>query len=145
MENNNNETLSIGIDLGGTNTGIGLVDCNGKIIKKEIFPTYSSSPEEWRDKSWKTIEKFIKTIPSDKIKGIGIGAPCANAITGTIEAATDLPWSSPIPVVKLFKEKTDLPVYITNDANAAAMGEKAYGSAKGLKNFIVLTLGTGVG
>ncbi len=79
-----------------------------------------------------------------QIEGIGIGAPCANAVTGCIEAATDLPWPSPIPLANMIEMRLGLNVVISNDANAAAIGEMTYGAAAGLDNFIVLTLGTGV-
>ncbi|MDE6077415.1 MAG: ROK family protein, partial [Muribaculaceae bacterium] len=81
----------------------------------------------------------------EQIIGMGIGAPCANAITAAIEAATDLPWPSPIPIGTMMQARLRMPVTVTNDANAAAIGEMMYGAAAGLKNFIVLTLGTGVG
>ena len=141
-----NDILSIGVDLGGTNTSIGIVDNQGNIISKKTISSLTESPTQWRDGVIEVIENLITEHGAGRrISGIGIGAPCANAITGTIEAATDLPWPSPIPLVKLFKEKTELPVIVTNDANAAAIGEMIYGVAKGYNNFIVLTLGTGVG
>ena len=136
---------SLGIDLGGTNTVVGIVDDKGFVLRKREFSTATPSPQDWRDKVLEIIEELTAISGDIKIKGIGIGAPCANALTGSIEAATDLPWPSPIPLKELLKEKTELPVYVTNDANAAAIGEMVYGVAKGFDNFIVLTLGTGVG
>lgn len=140
------QQYTIGIDLGGTNTEYALVDKSGNILRQGKFPTVTPTIEEWAD----TLAKHIKNITSEgegniNIDGIGIGAPCANTETGTIEGATDLPWQSPIPLRELIEERTGLPVTVGNDANAAAIGEMAYGSARGLRNFIVLTLGTGVG
>ena len=132
--------------MGGTNTHIALVDPAGKIIDRRHLPT----------NGWPTAADFVAeaaTLISDitnsnrhcKVAGIGIGAPCANADTGTIEGATNLPWPSPIPLAQMMRQATGLPVAIENDANAAAMGEMAYGAARGCRNFIMLTLGTGVG
>lgn len=138
--------FTIGVDLGGTTTSFAIVDSSGKIIAKELISTRTSSVDEWADNLSCGIEKLIVSSGiGGNIKGIGIGAPCANAVTGCIEAATDLPWKSPIPLAQMMEKRLGLPTTITNDANAAAIGEMAYGSALGLKNFIVLTLGTGVG
>lgn len=140
------EILSIGIDLGGTNTSVGLVNRDGTVIEQITFNTATPDPNQWVDRIIDNINSMLsKHKAEDKIAGIGIGAPCANILTGSIEAATDLPWPSPIPLVEMVRSKTRYPVKITNDANAAAIGEMIYGEAKHLKNFIVLTLGTGVG
>lgn len=140
------DILSIGIDLGGTNTSIGLVNRNGTVIEQISFKTATPDPNQWVDRIIDYINSLLsKHKAENKIAGIGIGAPCANILTGSIEAATDLPWPSPIPLVEMVTSKTRYPVKITNDANAAAIGEMIYGGAKHLKNFIVLTLGTGVG
>lgn len=140
------EILSIGIDLGGTNTSVGLVNRNGTVNEQITFNTATPDPNQWVDRIIDNINSMLsKHKAENKIAGIGIGAPCANILTGSIEAATDLPWPSPIPLVEMVRSKTRYPVKITNDANAAAIGEMIYGEAKHLKNFIVLTLGTGVG
>ena len=140
------DILSIGIDLGGTNTSIGLVNRNGTVIEQISFNTATPDPNQWVDRCIDYINSMLsKHKAENKIAGIGIGAPCANILTGSIEAATDLPWPSPIPLVEMVTSKTRYPVKITNDANAATIGEMIYGEAKHLKNFIVLTLGTGVG
>lgn len=146
MEANASHHLySIGVDLGGTNTVYALVDTHGNILKCDGFPTATTTVEEWADKLSGGILEMTESIKKDNISGIGIGAPCANAVTGCIEAATDLPWRSPIPLAVMIESRTGMKTVITNDANAAAIGEMAYGAAKGLTNFIVITLGTGVG
>jgi len=146
----NNESLyppfTIGVDLGGTNTAFAIVDSVGHIVAKDSILTRTPSVEKWAD----NLAAGISVLISDNdlhgdIEGIGIGAPCANAITGCIEAATNLPWPSPIPLVNMIESRLGLRTVISNDANAAAIGEMTYGAAAGLKNFIVLTLGTSVG
>lgn len=138
--------FTIGVDLGGTTTSFAIVDSKGNIIAKDLISTRTPSVEVWADNLSSGIKNIIESSGiGENIKGVGIGAPCANAVTGYIEAATDLPWKSPIPLARMIEERLGLPTIITNDANAAAIGEMAYGSAVGLKNFIVLTLGTGVG
>ena len=137
---------TIGVDLGGTNTSVGLVDEDGKILSKRKFLTKETTPETWGNMVALIVKDFAKQLNKDeKLIGIGIGAPCANYATGCIEGATDLRWDCHVNLVNLIGERTDLPVYVCNDANAAALGEMIYGAAKGMKNFIVLTLGTGVG
>jgi len=137
---------TVGIDLGGTNTACAIVDRSGKIVDSDSFPTASASIEQWADRLAGSVVKMAEACGiSDQIIGIGVGAPCANATTGCIEAATDLPWPSPIPLAGLLESRFALPVTVTNDANAAAIGERTYGAAKDVDNFIVLTLGTGVG
>ncbi len=137
----------VGVDIGGTNTVYGLVNRRGEIVAHKSFPTASAPTAESYSKLLGTeIMTMIKDCDAEgAVVGIGIGAPCANYITGEIEAATDLPWPSPIPLAKMMKEATGLPVKISNDANAAAIGEMSYGAARGLRDFIVITLGTGVG
>lgn len=138
--------FTIGVDLGGTNTVFAIVDSVGHILIRDSFPTATATIEEWADTLALKVTSMIKDAQlEDQIIGIGIGAPCANAITGSIEAATDLPWPSPIPLGTMVQARLKLPTTVTNDANAAAIGEMMYGSAAGMKNFIVLTLGTGVG
>lgn len=147
MQNNyDNPVYTIGVDLGGTTTSFAIVDSLGNIIEKGLIPTRTDYVEQWADNLCAGIKNIIECSGiGDNIKGIGIGAPCANASTGYIEAATDLPWKSPIPLASMIESRLGYRTVITNDANAAAIGEMTYGSAIGLKNFIVLTLGTGVG
>ncbi|MCF6241688.1 MAG: ROK family protein, partial [Bacteroidales bacterium] len=135
----------IGIDIGGTNTVFGVVDISGNFIAENSIPT----------KKYQTIEEFIealsKAINSSLtqiggnyvLKGIGIGAPNGNYHNGTIEYAPNLNWKGIVPIADLLNKQFHVPVVLTNDANAAAMGEMIYGAAKGLKDFIVITLGTG--
>lgn len=135
-----------GVDIGGTNTIIGLVDSEGKIIAEERLstPDYAFADDFViaLDEKLKSMVSALKEI---NIAGIGIGAPNANFNKGTIELAPNLRWKGIIPLVKLTERRTGLKTRITNDANAAALGEMLFGGAKGMKHFIVLTLGTGLG
>jgi glucokinase len=137
----------LGIDMGGTNTVFGIVDARGTIlhsgsVKTGIYPDIN----DYIDALGKGIEVLLKEIGgSDKIKGIGVGAPNGNYFNGCIEFAANLPWKGRIPLAQLISEKLNIPVTLTNDANAAAIGEMTYGSARGMKDFIMVTLGTGVG
>lgn len=137
----------LGIDIGGTNTVFGIVDARGVVIASASIKTQKHSDinayiEELYTEATKLIEVNDAT---DKVHGIGIGAPNANYFTGIIEDGVNLPWPTPIPLAQLVSEKFGIPVAITNDANAAAIGEMTYGAARGLKDFIMITLGTGVG
>ena len=139
----------IGVDLGGTNTVFGIVDTYGKIVAEDSIKT----------QKYKTAEEFVEAgvaclLPliaqgggTEKIEGMGIGAPNANYYTGAIEIAPNIAWAhdSVVPLGEMFSQKLGIPVHLTNDANAAALGEMTYGAARGMKNFIVITLGTGVG
>lgn len=139
---------AISIDIGGTNTWFGLVDDKGKILAKASIPTAGhGSLERYLESLFKSIRRLTESsgVSPEEIAGIGIGAPCANFETGEIEGATDLPFPSPIPLRALFEKEFGLPTRISNDAKAAAMGEMIFGTARGMKNFILLTLGTGVG
>ncbi len=138
--------FTVGVDLGGTNTVFAIVDKTGYIIDKDSFPTKTPSVDVWADQLAEGISRMIDrhSLQGD-IVGIGIGAPSANATTGSIEGATNLPWPPPVPLANLMEARLGLPVKVNNDANAAAIGEKAYGVAAGMNDFIVLTLGTGVG
>lgn len=139
--------FKIGIDIGGTNTKFGIVDRNGTILNQDrMLTNENESVEEFIEELHQKLEPMIKeTGGIKKIAGIGIGAPNGNYYTGNIEYAANLKWRGIIPFAKMVSEKTGLPVRLTNDANAAAMGEMMYGCAKGMKHFIVITLGTGVG
>lgn len=137
----------IGIDMGGTNTAFGIVDARGNVIASSSIKTRKHSKiEDYIDELYTEISRLIDANDAqDKIQGIGVGAPNANYFTGIIEDGVNLPWPTPIPLAKLITEKFGIPTIITNDANAAAIGEMTYGAARGLKDFIMITLGTGVG
>jgi len=139
--------LTIGIDIGGTNTKYGIVDRAGQVIYQGSIKT--TQYEEFRDYfKGLTIalrEAISKITIEHKILGIGVGAANGNYYKGTIERATNLPWKGIIPLADMLREEFQVPAIITNDANAAAVGEMVYGSAKGMRDFIVITLGTGLG
>ncbi|MDE6277104.1 MAG: ROK family protein [Muribaculaceae bacterium] len=137
----------LGIDIGGTNTVFGLVDTRGMVIASASIKTAKhSNITDYIDELYTEAMRLIEANDAvDKIHGIGIGAPNANYFTGTIEDGVNLPWPTPIPLAELVSAKFGIPVAITNDANAAAIGEMTYGAARGLKDFIMITLGTGVG
>ncbi|MFN2458180.1 MAG: ROK family protein [Chitinophagaceae bacterium] len=139
--------FAIGIDLGGTNTKYGLVNHRGQILDKgELLTDDYPTIESFIDALYTTINPLINSVASRGIvKGIGIGAPNGNYYNGTIEYAPNLHWKGVIPVTKLVTTKFRLPSSLTNDANAAAVGEMMYGAARGMRNFIMITLGTGVG
>ncbi|MBQ9585252.1 MAG: ROK family protein [Muribaculaceae bacterium] len=137
----------IGIDMGGTNTAFGIVDARGTVIASSSIKTGKHSKiEDYIDELHTEISRIIVANDAEgKINGIGIGAPNANYFTGVIEDGVNLPWPTPIPLADLISKKFGIPCLITNDANAAAIGEMTYGAARGLKDFIMITLGTGVG
>ncbi|MBR5085697.1 MAG: ROK family protein [Muribaculaceae bacterium] len=137
----------IGIDMGGTNTAFGIVDARGTVIASSSIKTGKHSKiEDYIDELYTEISRIIVANDAEgKINGIGIGAPNANYFTGVIEDGVNLPWPTPIPLADLISKKFGIPCLITNDANAAAIGEMTYGAARGLKDFIMITLGTGVG
>ncbi|MCU0456140.1 MAG: ROK family protein [Bacteroidales bacterium] len=139
--------LAVGIDIGGTNSVFGFVDRKGKIlasgsIRTASFPRFENFVSVLYKEIIKTGNKSCKGL---KIRGFGIGAPMGNINKGTIEHSAGLPWKGIVPLSDVFHRHTDLPVIVTNDANAAAVGEMIYGGAKGMKNFVVITLGTGLG
>jgi glucokinase len=139
--------LAIGIDIGGTNTKYGIVNHRGEILRKG----------ELRTDAYSTVDAFIEALygvlypitqefsTEYSIRGIGIGAPNGNYYTGAIEYAPNLHWKGIVPLARLVSERFGLPCALTNDANAAAIGEMNYGVAIGMKDFIIITLGTGVG
>ena len=137
----------IGIDMGGTNTAFGIVDARGTVIASSSIKTGKHSKiEDYIDELYQELHRLIVANDAEgKINGIGIGAPNANYFTGVIEDGVNLPWPTPIPLADLITKKFGIPCLITNDANAAAIGEMTYGAARGLKDFIMITLGTGVG
>ena len=137
----------IGIDMGGTNTVFGIVDARGTVIASSSIKTAKHSDvNDYVDELYNEITKLMADNDAiGKINGIGVGAPNGNYYTGMIEEAPNLPWPSPIPFADLMTQKFGIPCIITNDANAAAIGEMTYGAARGMKDFIMITLGTGVG
>jgi glucokinase len=139
--------IAIGIDIGGTNTDFGFVDSKGKFyVKKSIRTDETNDVESFLDVLCAELKKTITEINGNsEIKGIGIGAPNGNFFTGKIEFAPNLKWKGVIPLTKLIEKRMHIPAVLTNDANAAAYGEMFYGAAKGMKDFIVITLGTGLG
>lgn len=137
----------IGMDMGGTNTVFGVVDARGTVVSKSAIKTGTHDDVNlYVNDLHAEMMKLIDAVGGiDKIKGIGVGAPNGNYYTGNIEFAPNLPWKGVITFAKLMSEKFGIPAALTNDANAAAVGEMTYGAARGMKNFIMITLGTGVG
>lgn len=139
--------LAIGIDIGGTGTKFGIVDRSGNILFSGEMATKDHDEidgfiEELHTELFPLIERAGGT---GRINGLGVGAPNGNYYTGTVEYAPNLPWKGVVPLAKLIQDRFQLPVTLTNDANAAAIGEMMYGAAKDMKDFIMITLGTGVG
>lgn len=137
----------IGVDLGGTNTVFGIVDARGNVVVNASIKTaVHNEIELYLDDLVVGLNMLIEQVGGkDKIRGIGVGAPNGNYFNGSIEFAPNLPWKGKIPLAQMFQERIGIPVALTNDANAAAIGEMTYGAARGMKDFIVITLGTGVG
>ena len=137
----------IGLDLGGTNSVFGIVDARGEIKATTAIKTGGyEKVEDYVDACVEALQVIIDQVGGiEKIKAMGIGAPNGNYYNGTIEFAPNLAWAKNgvVPLAKLFSERlNNIPVALTNDANAAAIGEMVYGVARGMKNFIVITLGT---
>jgi glucokinase len=139
--------IAIGIDIGGTNTVFGLVDRKGNCISEGTIRTdkYENVKEYIKELSDEIFKVLANLDNGYDVRGIGVGAPNGNYFKGTVEFAPNLRWKGIINFAELFKEHFDIPVILTNDANAAAIGEMVYGVAKGMKNFVVVTLGTGLG
>lgn len=137
----------LGLDMGGTNSVLGVVDARGHVlartsIKTQAYPVI----EDYINALYEEAMKIIEPLGGiEMFRGIGAGAPNANYYSGNIEQTPNLPWKGIVPFGELMSTKFGLPCRVTNDANAAAMGEMTYGVAKGMKNFIMITLGTGVG
>lgn len=138
--------VTAGIDIGGTNTVLGLVDREGEILAEGRLIT-TDYPEigNFITALGSALKDLLDRNPELKLKAAGVGAPDANYYKGTIEHAPNLAWKGIVPFASMLEKDTGVPVYLTNDANAAAMGEMIFGAAKGMKDFIVLTLGTGLG
>lgn len=142
------KSLVIGLDLGGTNSVFGVVDSQGEIIATTSIKTHAyPSVDQYIMESVKAIKQIAEQVGGmEKIRAMGIGAPCGNYYKGTIEHAANLVWVKGIvPLANMFVDELGIPVVVTNDAKAAAMGEMKYGVAVGMNNFVELTLGTGVG
>jgi glucokinase len=141
------QQYAVGIDIGGTNTVFGIVDHRGDTLYRGAISSRKHTKiEDYIDELYIALEPAIIQVGGiDSIKGIGIGAPNGNYYSGTIEYAPNLIWKGIIPLAKLITDKFGVPAALTNDANAAAVGEMMYGAAKGMKDFIMITLGTGVG
>jgi glucokinase len=139
--------VAVGIDIGGTNTVYGFADRDGNILGDgRIKTTHYDDIEVFVAALYEKIQITARKIGNGiAILGFGIGAPMGNINKGTIEHAAGLPWKGIVPLAEIFNRHTHLPVIVTNDANAAAVGEMVYGGAKGMKNFVVITLGTGLG
>lgn len=139
--------ITLGIDIGGTNTVFGAVDLDGKSYFEGRIPTQEyKSFSEFVSKIHESFERLVQNITfPHRFIGVGVGAPNGNFYTGEVNLAPNLPWKGRIEVAKEFSKVFELPVWVTNDAKAAAIGEMMFGAAKGMKNFIVITLGTGLG
>lgn len=141
-----NKSLVLGIDIGGTNTKFGVVDSHGEILAQgSIITCETDDPNHFIDRLGLALQPLFDKFHQEHFIGIGVGAPNGNFYTGTIEMAPNLKWRGVVPLVALLEKKFQLKTVLTNDANAAAIGEMIYGHAKGMKNFIVITLGTGLG
>lgn len=139
--------ITIGIDIGGTNTVFGFIDSEGKSWGEGSIPTQTQERfEDYLKDLYKAIDQTIKKSEEDlHIIGVGIGAPNGNYRTGTIDNAANLRWKGILDLAKLVSEELKVPVKVTNDANAAALGERIFGGAKDMSDFMVITLGTGLG
>lgn len=139
--------FAIGIDIGGTTAKFGIVNHRGEISNRGNLPTNEhDNVNKFIDELYEEMQPAINEIGGpDLIKGIGVGAPNGNYYNGTIEYAPNLLWKGIIPLAKLITDKFNKPCTLTNDANAAAVGEMMYGAARGMRDFITITLGTGVG
>lgn len=138
----------LGVDIGGTNTVFGIVDARGQVIASDSIKTQNHTNfDDYIAELHDGVMRLLNAHDAeDKIHGIGIGAPNGNYYTGEIQNPPNLPWGPIVPLAeKVSKAFGGVPVAVTNDANAAALGEMTYGAARGMKDFIMITLGTGVG
>jgi glucokinase len=147
MNTNKEKAYVVGIDIGGTNTVFGIVDARGNILAHDSIKTQQyDTAEKYADSVCEHLAKLIKSQGLEgEVRGIGIGAPNGNYYKGTIENAPNLPWKGIVPLTDMITERIGIPAALTNDANAAAVGEMTYGVARGMRDFIMITLGTGVG
>ena len=141
------DAFVVGVDIGGTGTKFGIVDNVGNVLfASEISTKKQEQVHTFIDELHQELSVLIEKVGGvGRIKGIGVGAPNGNVYTGNIEYAPNLPWKGIIPLARMLQDKFKIPVRLTNDANAAAVGEMMYGAAQGMKDFIMITLGTGVG
>ena len=144
------QQVVIGVDVGGQTAKCGIVDARGDILAQSVISTESAGTvDEFITSLAEALRAIISAAGAEgAVRGIGVGIPNGNYYTGTVESAVNIPWmrSGNIPFARMLSEKMDgIPVALTNDANAAAMGEMTYGAARGMKHFIMITLGTGVG
>lgn len=140
-------SVVIGIDIGGTNTKFGIVDKEGNCLEESSMPTRAEQEiNQYLPRLYESIDALMAKvkIPID-VKGIGIGVPNGNYYTGTVDDAANINWGKMVPLAYLVQEHYKIPAVLTNDANAAAIGEMLFGVAQGMKNFIIITLGTGLG
>ena len=147
MEIDIDKPYVIGLDMGGTNSVFGIVDQRGNIKSQTVISTKAYPDfKDYVKAAYEALQPALDQVGGiQNIRAMGIGAPDANYYTGNIENAANLAWKGIVPCAQLFEEVFGIPVRLTNDANAAAMGEMTYGVARGMKNFIMITLGTGVG
>ncbi len=151
MEENNEKQYVVGIDVGGQTSKLGVVDARGTVLAQTVIRTdiYGDNADAFLDALAKAVKEVIKEAGKEgEIRGVGVGAPNGNYYTGEVAYAPNLAWAAKKSVkfsATLSKKLGGLPVSLTNDANAAAVGEMTYGAARGMKNFIMITLGTGVG
>ena len=151
MEENNEKQYVVGIDVGGQTSKLGVVDARGTVLAQTVIRTdiYGDDADAFLDALAKAVKDVIKEAGKEgEIRGVGVGAPNGNYYTGEVAYAPNLAWAAKKSVkfsATLSKKLGGLPVSLTNDANAAAVGEMTYGAARGMKNFIMITLGTGVG
>jgi glucokinase len=141
------EALAVGIDIGGTGTKYGIVDRVGNVLLTGNLSTKKHKKvETFIDELHEKLSSLIQNVGgTGRIRGIGVGAPNGNFYTGTVEYAPNLPWKGILPLAQMIQDKFQIQTNLTNDANAAAVGEMMYGAAQGMKDFIMITLGTGVG
>lgn len=137
---------ALGIDIGGTNTAYGIVDIHGTVRAQRSLPTTGhASPEDFVQAVAADVRALLAAEGITDLVGAGVGAPNGNYYRGTVEHAPNLAWKGVVPLAQLFRSALELPVVLTNDANAAAIGEMVYGGARGMRDFLVVTLGTGLG
>ena len=138
--------VAIGIDIGGTNTVFGLVDREGNCLEERRVSTNEyTGADAFLRHLFVELDLLIESYPNHAVQGIGIGAPNGNFYTGSIEYAPNLSWEGVVPLASRFAERYELPAVLTNDANAAAMGEMLFGAAQNMRHFVVITIGTGLG
>lgn len=142
-----NQQYVIGIDIGGTTSAVGLVDAQGNILAERSYDTTSfADPTHFVSAVQSGIEEMVNGCDREvRLCGIGVGAPNGNFYSGRIEFAPNMPWKGVIDLAGMMEKAMGMPVVLTNDANAAAVGEKRFGAAKGLDDFVVITIGTGLG